>query len=269
MLMTVLFYIIAVCLALVVILWSASELLHIWQAGVLMSLVQLLAAVALLVRLVVCGVRGTLLSGDDLWCVFGFVFIAVALYLHFRLMGTMTAPISALILLVLEVARYLGQLPALSGMLPMLARNLVPWGGAAVVLMMIGLALALLALILAVPTFLRTRSLAAREAAEAARQEAQAAAGEDAEKTAAPLDEAALRARMLQAQLDTVTRKMPRVLSHLAWWGLAVLSFALGAYVLWCHTLFGVYWLWQPLIGVDALAWVLLFVGKDMLFARQ
>ena len=53
MLMTVLFYIIAVCLALVVILWSASELLHIWQAGVLMSLVQLLAAVALLVRLVV------------------------------------------------------------------------------------------------------------------------------------------------------------------------------------------------------------------------
>ena len=45
MLMTVLFYIIAVCLALVLIGWSASELMHIWQAGAVMSLVYLLTAV--------------------------------------------------------------------------------------------------------------------------------------------------------------------------------------------------------------------------------
>lgn len=267
MLMTVLFYIIVVCLALAVITWSASELLHIWQAGVLMSLVQLLAVLALAVRLVACGIGGTLLRGDDLWGVFGFVLALAALYLHFRLMGTMMVPISALVLLVLEVCRFLGKLPGLDWLLPMLGRNLEPWGGAAVVLLMIGLALALETLILAVPAYLRTRSLAAREAAEAARREAMAAAGIEEEK--APLDEAAMRALILQTQIDDVTRKMPRVLSHLGWWALAPLSFSLGAYVLWCHTLFGVYWLWQPLIGLAACAWALLFAGKDMLFARN
>ena len=53
MLMTILFDVIVVCFALALICWSASELLHIWQAGVIMSLIFLVGTLALFVRLVV------------------------------------------------------------------------------------------------------------------------------------------------------------------------------------------------------------------------
>lgn len=261
MLMTVLFYIIAVCLALVLIGWSASELMHIWQAGAVMSLVYLLTAVVMIVRLVIVCVRGDALTSGGAWCIFALTLVVAALYMHFRLFGTMIVPLSALVLLILEMCLYLGKLPGINFWLPMVYRTLAPWGKSAVVLMMIGLGIAVACLLLAVPTWWRVRNLAAREAAEAAKDDAAAENDE-------PLSEAAIRARMLQKQTDDVTRKMPRVLSHFAWWALAVLSFALGAYVLWCHTLYGVYWLWQPVTALAVVAWVLLFIGKDMLFAR-
>lgn len=260
MLMTVLFYIIVVCLALVLIAWSVSEWMHVWQAGAVMSLLYLLTAVVMIVRLVIVCVRGDALTSGGAWCIFALALVVTALYMHFRLFGTMIVPLSALLLLVLEMCLALGKLPGIDFWLQMVYRPMVPWGKSAVVLMMIGLGLAVGCLLLAVPTLWRTRNLAAREAAEAAK--------EVDDDNNAVLDEAQLRKRMLQKQIDDVTRKMPRVLSHFAWWALVVLSFALGAYVLWCHTLFGVYWLWQPLISLVVVAWVALFIGKDMLFVR-
>lgn len=260
MLMTVLFYIIVVCLALVLIAWSVCEWMHVWQAGAVMSLLALLTAVVMIVRLVIVCVRGDALASGGAWCIFALTLVVAALYMHFRLFGTMIVPLSALLLLVLEMCLYLGKLPGIDFWLQMVYRPLEPWGSSAVVLMMIGLGLAAACLLLAVPTLLRTRNLAAREAAEAAR--------DTADSDDAVLDEALLRERMLQKQTDDVTRKMPRVLSHFAWWALVILSFALGAYVLWCHTLFGVYWLWQPLLTLVVVTWVALFVGKDMLFVR-
>ena len=108
MLMTVLFYIIAVCLALVLIGWSASELMHIWQAGAVMSLVYLLTAIVMIVRLVIVCVRGDALTSGGAWCIFALTLVVVALYMHFRLFGTMIVPLSALLLLVLEMCLYLG-----------------------------------------------------------------------------------------------------------------------------------------------------------------
>lgn len=252
MLMTVLFYIIVVCFALALIGWSASELLHIWQAGVVMSLLFLVGTVALLVRLVAQAVTGDVLVGMGIWMIFSFVFAAACLYLHFRLFGTMVMPVAAAVLVVLEMLQHVGRWPDIGIAFSLEGQ---PWLGAAIALAMVGLAMALAAAILAVSVLSRRGRLAEAERLE--------------ESLDAFEDEAAFRAHSLRVQFIDVSRKMPRVLSHLAWWALAALSFALGAYVLWCYTLFGIYWAWQPLFALAALVWVLLFAGKDMLFARS
>ena len=72
MLMTILFDVIVVCFALALICWSASELLHIWQAGVIMSLIFLVGTLALFVRLVVVCVSGNVLVDDNIWTIFTF-----------------------------------------------------------------------------------------------------------------------------------------------------------------------------------------------------
>ena len=252
MLMTVLFYIIVVCFALALIAWSASELMHVWQAGVIMSLLFLVGTVALVVRLVAQAITGDVLAGEGIWMLFALVFAAACLYLHFRLFGTMVMPVAAVILVALEMLQHMGRWPALGIALPLEGQ---PWLGAAIALAMIGLALALACAILAVSVLSRRGRLSEAERLEAALEEIE--------------DEAAFRAHSLRVQFIDVTRRMPRVLSHLAWWALAALTFALGAYVLWCNTLFGSYWIWQPLFALAAAAWVLLFCGKDMLFARS
>ena len=113
MLMAILFDVIVVCFALALICWSASELLHIWQAGVIMSLIFLVGTLALFVRLVVVCVSGNVLVDDNIWTIFTFTFAVMALYLHFRLFGTMIMPAASVLLVVVEMLQHVGFWPQL------------------------------------------------------------------------------------------------------------------------------------------------------------
>ena len=252
MLMTILFDVIVVCFALALICWSASELLHIWQAGVIMSLIFLVGTLALFVRLVVVCVSGNVLVDDNIWTIFTFTFAVMALYLHFRLFGTMIMPAASVLLVVVEMLSHVGFWPQLGFAFDISGE---PWLGSAVVLSMVGLGIALACVLLGASTLSRRGRLAEAERIEAELEEIP--------------DEAAFRAHSLRLQFIDVSRKMPRMLSHLGWWALAILSFAIGGFVLWCYTRYGIYWAWQPLFALSALVWALLFVGKDMLFVRS
>lgn len=252
MLMTILFDVIVVCFALALICWSASELLHIWQAGVIMSLIFLVGTLALFVRLVVVCVSGNVLVDDNIWTIFTFTFAVMALYLHFRLFGTMIMPAASVLLVVVEMLSHIGFWPQLGFAFDISGE---PWLGSAVVLSMVGLGIALACVLLGASTLSRRGRLAEAERIEAELEEIP--------------DEAAFRAHSLRLQFIDVSRKMPRMLSHLGWWALAILSFAIGGFVLWCYTRYGIYWAWQPLFALSALVWALLFVGKDMLFIRS
>lgn len=252
MLMTILFDVIVVCFALALICWSASELLHIWQAGVIMSLIFLVGTLALFVRLVVVCVSGNVLVDDNIWTIFTFTFAVMALYLHFRLFGTMIMPAASVLLVVVEMLVHLGYWPQI-GFAGDISSE--PWLDTAVVLAMIGLGMALACALLGASTLSRRGRLAEAERIEAELEEIP--------------DEAAFRAHSLRLQFINVSRKMPCMLSHLGWWALAILSFAIGGFVLWCYTRYGIYWAWQPLFALSALVWALLFVGKDMLFIRS
>lgn len=252
MVATILFDVIVVCFALALIAWSASELLHIWQAGVIMSLIFLIGTVALLVRLVMTCVQGDVLVSDGIWTIFAFAFAVIIAYLHFRLFGTMLMPAASAILVVLEMLVHLGYWPQI-GFLGAVSSQ--PWLAPAIVLAMVGLAFSVAYVLLGVSLFSRRGRLAAAEKAEAEMEDI--------------TDEAAFRAHSLRVQFIGVTKSMMRVFSHLGWWTLVVLSFAIGGYVLWCHTLYSLYWMWQPLFAVVALAWLIVFVCKDMLFIRS
>ncbi len=252
MLMTILFDVIVVCFALALICWSASELLHIWQAGVIMSLIFLVGTLALLVRLVVVCVSGNVLVDDNIWTIFTFTFAVMALYLHFRLFGTMIMPAASVLLVVVEMLQHVGLWPQLGFAFDISGE---PWLDSAVVLAMVGLGIALACVLLGASTLSRRGRLAEAERIEAELKEIP--------------DEAAFRAHSLRLQFIDVSRKMPCMLSHLGWWALAILSFAIGGFVLWCYTRYGIYWAWQPLFALSALVWALLFVGKDMLFIRS
>lgn len=252
MLMTILFDVIVVCFALALICWSASDLLHIWQAGVIMSLIFLVGTLALFVRLVVVCVSGNVLVDDNIWTIFTFTFAVMALYLHFRLFGTMIMPAASVLLVVVEMLSHIGFWPQLGFAFDISGE---PWLGSAVVLSMVGLGIALACVLLGASTLSRRGRLAEAERIEAELEEIP--------------DEAAFRAHSLRLQFIDVSRKMPRMLSHLGWWALAILSFAIGGFVLWCYTRYGIYWAWQPLFALSALVWALLFVGKDMLFIRS
>lgn len=252
MLMTILFDVIVVCFALALICWSASELLHIWQAGVIMSLIFLVGTLALFVRLVVVCVSGNVLVDDNIWTIFTFTFAVMALYLHFRLFGTMIMPAASVLLVVVEMLSHVGFWPQLGFAFDISGE---PWLGSAVVLSMVGLGIALACVLLGASTLSRRGRLAEAERIEAELEEIP--------------DEAAFRAHSLRLQFIEVSRKMPCMLSHLGWWALAILSFAIGGFVLWCYTRYGIYWAWQPLFALSALVWALLFVGKDMLFIRS
>lgn len=252
MLMTILFDVIVVCFALALICWSTSELLHIWQAGVIMSLIFLVGTLALFVRLVVVCVSGNVFSDDNIWTIFTFTFAVMALYLHFRLFGTMIMPAASVLLVVVEMLSHVGFWPQLGFAFDISGE---PWLGSAVVLAMVGLGIALACVLLGASTLSRRGRLAEAERIEAELEEIP--------------DEAAFRAHSLRLQFIDVSRKMPRMLSHLGWWALAILSFAIGGFVLWCYTRYGIYWAWQPLFALSALVWALLFVGKDMLFIRS
>ena len=119
---------------------------------------------------------------------------------------------------------------------------------------MVGLGIALACVLLGASTLSRRGRLAEAERIEAELEEIP--------------DEAAFRAHSLRLQFIDVSRKMPRMLSHLAGgrWPFSASPSADCALVL--HPLRH-YWAWQPLFALSALVWALLFVGKDMLFIRS
>lgn len=248
--MTVLFYIIVVCFALSLIGWSAGELFHHWQLSAGASLLYFVGSAALLVRLVVVCVKDDVLHGHNIWAIFTFVFAIIVLYLHFRIFGTMILPLASAIILIVEMLQHLSLWPQLGILVDL---HTQPWLDHALVLAMIGLALALAWLFLSVSLLSRRGRLAEAKRLEAAYEEF--------------ADDADFRAHSLRVQFIDATRSMQRLCSHLGWWTLTILSFAIGGFVLWCYTCYGVYWLWQPVFALSALAWVLLFIGKDMLFA--
>lgn len=252
MLLTVLFYIIACSFALALIAWSAGEMLHQWQLSACSSLLFGVGTFALLVRLVVVCVTDDVRQGNNIWVIFTFALAVMALYLHFRLFGTMLLPGAALIIVGIEMLQHMGHWSQIG-----IAFNLEgePWLGGAVVLASVGLAFSLAWLFLALSTLNRRRRLAEAERLEA-------------ELDDFP-DEAAFRAHTLRVQFIDVSRKMQRTASHLGWWCLAILSFAIAGFALWCNARYGVYWLRQPLFVTTAFAWLVLFIGKDMLFVRS
>ena len=159
---------------------------------------------------------------------------------------------ASVLLVVVEMLSHVGFWPQLGFAFDISGE---PWLGSAVVLAMVGLGIALACVLLGASTLSRRGRLAEAERIEAELEEIP--------------DEAAFRAHSLRLQFIDVSRKMPRMLSHLGWWALAILSFAIGGFVLWCYTRYGIYWAWQPLFALSALVWALLFVGKDMLFIRS
>ena len=157
-----------------------------------------------------------------------------------------------MLLVVVEMLQHVGFWPQLGFAFDISGE---PWLGSAVVLSMVGLGITLACVLLGASTLSRRGRLAEAERIEAELEEIP--------------DEAAFRAHSLRLQFIDVSRKMPCMLSHLGWWALAILSFAIGGFVLWCYTRYGIYWAWQPLFALSALVWALLFVGKDMLFIRS
>lgn len=231
-LMTVLFYAILACFAVTILAWCVSEWMKKWQAGVLVGAASALGVLLLLVQLVVLFVRGEGMTSAGLYSICGFVLALSTCYMHFRLMGTGVAPLAAIFILALESGTRFA--PTLDALLPVVAKFDAPWVQQACVLAAVGIGLAISYGLLAGISARRQRNL---------------------EEETNELDK-------------YVSNSMPKMVSHFGWWAIVALSFALGAYMLWCQTLYGVFWIWQPLMAVLAAVWLLLFLGKDVLKIR-
>lgn len=231
-LMTVLYYAIFACFAVTILAWCVSEWMKKWQAGVLVGAASALGVLLLLVQLVILFVRGEGMTTAGLFTVCGFVLALSTCYMHFRLMGTGVAAFAAIIVLALESATRFA--PNLDVLLPMVAQFDAPWMQQACVLTAVGMGLALAYGALALISAKRHHNL---------------------EEETNELDK-------------YVTESMPKMVSHFGWWAIVALSFAIGAYMLWCQTLYGVFWIWQPLVAVLAGVWLLVFLGKDVLKIR-
>lgn len=232
MVMNVVFYAILLCAALTVLAWCVSQWLNKWQAGVFVGVAAGLAVVALLVQMIAVCVSGQVMTVEGILAIGAFVFALSTCYMHFRLMGSGVAPIAAIIILLCEMGIRFS--PSLAVVLSMETQLDAPWIKQAFVLFAVGLGLALAYMILGVITELRFRRMS--------------------EET---------------SELDKyVTELMPKMASHFGWWALFILSFALGAYLLWSQTLYGVYWIWQPIFVILVVVWLIVFIAKDVLKIR-
>lgn len=232
MVMTVLFYAVIALFALVLVAMLANKLLHMWQAGVLMGGLYVIGTLILLAQMIVTIIQGYTMTTMGLLSIFAFVIALCGCYIHFRVAGTMIAPISAVIILLVEVLPQF--LPALPAWMPLVRSLMEPWIVSATVLAAIGFAVATAYALLAAITFVRVRRI-----------------DDDTNEL-----------------IVAATLKMPKMVSHFGWWSLVALSFAMGAYILWCHTIFGAYWLWQPYFAATAVVWLLVFVAKDLFMLR-
>lgn len=232
MVMNVVFYAVLACAALTVLAWCVSQWLNKWQAGVFVGVAAGLAVVALLVQMIAICVSGQVMTVDGILAISAFVFALSTCYMHFRLMGSGVAPIAAIIILLCEIGiRFSSSLVVALSMETQLD---APWIKQAFVLFAIGLGLALAYMLLGVITELRFHRMC--------------------EET---------------SEFDKyVTELMPKMVSHFGWWALFILSFALGAYLLWGQTLYGVYWIWQPIFVILVVVWLIVFIAKDVLKIR-
>ena len=230
MVMNVVFYAVLACATLTALAWCVSQWLNKWQAGVFVGVAAGLAVVALLVQMIAICVSGQVMTVDGILAISAFVFALSTCYMHFRLMGSGVAPIAAIIILLCEIGiRFSSSLVVALSMETQLD---APWIKQAFVLFAVGLTLAYM--LLGVITELRFRRMS--------------------EET---------------SELDKyVTELMPKMVSHFGWWALFILSFALGAYLLWSQTLYGVYWIWQPIFVILVVVWLIVFIAKDVLKIR-
>lgn len=231
-LMMVLFYAIIGCFVVTILAWCVSEWLKKWQAGVLVGAASALGVVVLLVQLVALFVKGSGMTTAGLFAVAGFTIALSTCYMHFRLMGTGVAPLGAIVVLAFESGTRFA--PGLEAWLPLVSGFDAPWMKSACVLTAVGIGLALAYMLLGAISCRRHRHL---------------------EQETNELDK-------------FVAEAMPKMVSPFGWWALVALSFALGAYMLWCQTLYGVFWIWQPLFVVLAIVWLLVFLAKDVLKVR-
>lgn len=232
MLMTILFYIIVIAFALIVILWSVSEMMHNWQIGAVSTIIYAIGVIALLVRMIAAMVTGQLLSLDGLLSIFSFCFGLCCCYLQFSLMGTMIAPLSAFLLIALEMSdRFL---QGFDYWLPMVGTVAQPWMRPALVLAMVGLAIGTAGVMLAIMAFFRKRST---------------------NENTNPM-------------IVGVTMRMPRHAARLVILALLLLTLAMILYGFWCQILYGVFWVRQPLFVVIAAGWMLLFGIKGLWLER-
>lgn len=232
LMMTVLFYGAMLCFAVTIAAWCVNVWLNKWQAGVLVGAASVLGAAVLLVQLVLCCINNQGISTGGICSMIAFTLALSACYMHFRLMGTGVAPVAAMVIILIEMAGRFA--PDLNVMLPLVSRLDAPWIKPACVLAAVGMGLAVAYLILGLIYVLRKH----RQTEET---------GEIAQ---------------------FVTEAMPKMVSHFGWWALMVLSFSLGAYLIWCQTLFGMTWIWQPFFGVLAFVWIVVFLAKDVLMMR-
>ncbi len=232
MVMNIVFYAILLCAALTVLAWCVSQWLNKWQAGVFVGVAAGLAVVALLVQMIAICVSGQVMAVEGILAISAFVFALSTCYMHFRLMGSGVAPIAAIIILLCEIGIRFSS--SLAVALFMETQLDAPWIKQAFVLFAVGLGLALAYMLLGVITELRFRRMS---------------------ETTSELEK-------------YVTELMPKMVSHFGWWALFILSFALGAYLLWSQTLYGVYWIWQPIFVILVVVWLIVIIAKDVLKIR-
>ncbi|MDO4281772.1 MAG: hypothetical protein Q4C56_09090, partial [Peptococcaceae bacterium] len=231
MIETILFFAVIICFALGLIAWSVAELLNKPGVGLLMPLFMVLGLLVMIARLVLYAVNDAVLLENNFWMLFTFAVALSALYLNFRLMGTMLSPVAILVILVVEMLRGFGYMPVADFWLPLEFVLGQPWIAPALALTMLGLGLSCTTAILAAIYGVRPKT--------------------------PPTEEFGPKVVMYN-----VTLKMPKVLSHLTWWCVGILSLGIGAYGLWCHTLYGAYWFWQPLFMIAILCWLVAFMSK-------
>lgn len=232
MLMTILFYLIVICFALIVILWSISEMMHNWQFGAITSIIYVVGVIVLLVRMIAVLVTGQFMSLNGLLAIFSFVFGLCCCYLQFSLMGTMIAPLSAFLLIAIEMSdRFL---KSFDFWLPTVQSGVEPWIRPAVVCAIIGFAFAIATIMLGIIAFLRRRGT---------------------NENTNPM-------------IVSVTMKMFHVFARFLLLALFILTLALMFYGIYCQTLFGVIWLGQPLFVLVVVGWLVLFSIKVLWMER-
>ena len=226
---------IIVLFALVLIAWSMSEMMRMRAAGPIMTALYGLGTVMALVMVVAYEWREGVQSASTILALMLLALTVVSLYVHIRMKSTMVAPISALVVVLMQMSHNMGVFPDLSECLPLLEKVSQPWINASIVLGALGTGMAAACAIVGIVMVVRQKQANA----------------------------------ITPDRVLAITAKMPKMLSHLAWWALAFLSFSLGGYFMWCHTLFGHFYFWQPYFAMVSLAWLAIFIGKDMLFTKE